>query len=237
MLKILPAGVVKIVRYRQGCPIPCFCCVKINGILRFLQGCRIRGAGNSFKPTTLVKLSVKASKAQNFLIDDWIVAPTESLIVRRDTRIHLEPKAMDVLCHLSEHSHHVVSSEQLLSKCWPETCLGDSVVYKNIAILRKALGEKEHGSKYIQTIPKRGYRLHAQVIPLKSKDIQKNISEQENLDRVLRILNRLTHKQMEVDEFSSLDLKQLRKNNGLLLKISKRLLEYVTGIPRYEDEH
>jgi len=75
------------------------------------------------------------------------------------------------------------------------------------------------------------------VIPLKSKDIQKNISEQENLDRVLRILNRLTHKQMEVDEFSSLDLKQLRKNNGLLLKISKRLLEYVTGIPRYEDEH
>ncbi len=181
------------------------------------------------------KTFVKSSTAQHFLVDDWIVAPTENVILRRDTRIHLEPKAMDVLCHLSAHSDRVVSSEQLLMQCWPETSLGDSVVYKNIAILRKALGEKEHGSKYIQTIPKRGYRLHANVVPLRSKDIRKNITEQENLERVLRILNRLTHKQLGSDEFTSTDLNKLKKDNGLLLKISKRLLEYVTGIPRYDD--
>lgn len=178
---------------------------------------------------------MKSSGAQHFLVDDWIVAPTENVIVRRDTRIHLEPKAMDVLCHLSAHSHRVVSSEQLLLQCWPETMLGDSVVYKNIAVLRKALGEKKQGSKYIQTIPKRGYRLHAQVVPLRSNDILKNITEQQNLERVLRILNRLTHKQIESTEFTSIDVNKLQKNNGLLLKISKRLLEYVTGIPRYDD--
>lgn len=178
---------------------------------------------------------MRSSSAQHFLIDDWIVAPTENLILRRDTRIHLEPKAMDVLCHLSEHSHRVVSSEQLLTQCWPETSLGDSVVYKNIAILRKALGEKAIGSQYIQTIPKRGYRLHAQVVPMRSSTIEKSISEQEDLERILRILNRLTHKQMQNDEVTLSDLNKFRKDNGLLLKISKRLLEYVTGIPRYED--
>ena len=178
---------------------------------------------------------MKSSNAQHFLIDDWIVAPSESLILRRDTRIHLEPKAMDVLCHLSEHSHRVVSSEQLLTKCWPETCSGDSVVYKNIAILRKALGEKELGSQYIQTIPKRGYRLHAQVVPMRSTSIEKSIDEQQNLERILRILNRLTQKQIQNNEIALSDLNKYKKDNGLLLKISKRLLEYVTGIPRYDD--
>lgn len=178
---------------------------------------------------------MNSSTAKNFLIDDWIIAPTENLILRRNTRIHLEPKAMDVLCHLSAHSDRVVSSEQLLTQCWPETCLGDSVVYKNIAVLRKALGEKQQGSKYIQTIPKRGYRLHAQVVPLRSQDIQSNIVEQENLERILRVLNRLTEKQMNSVDITSSDLSRLNKNNGLLLKISKRLLEYVSGVPRYED--
>jgi DNA-binding winged helix-turn-helix (wHTH) protein len=178
---------------------------------------------------------VKSARAQHFLIDDWIVAPTENLILRRDTRIHLEPKAMDVLCHLSQHSDRVVSSEQLLTQCWPETNHGDGVVYKNIAVLRKALGERVQGSKFITTIPKRGYRLHAQVVPLKSRDIDNNIAEQENLERILRILNRLTQKQMQNVDITSSDLSRLNKNNGLLLKISKRLLEYVTGIPRYED--
>lgn len=178
---------------------------------------------------------MKSSNAQHFLIDDWIVAPAENLILRRDTRIHLEPKAMDVLCHLSEHSHRVVSSEQLLTQCWPETCLGDSVVYKNIAVLRKALGEKQVGSQYIQTIPKRGYRLHAQVVPMRSNSIEKSIAEQQNLEQILRILNRLTHKQIEQSEITLSDLNKFRKDNGLLLKISKRLLEYVTGMPRYDD--
>lgn len=178
---------------------------------------------------------MKSSQAQHFLIDDWIVAPAESLILRRNTRIHLEPKAMDVLCHLSEHSHRVVSSEQLLTQCWPESCLGDSVVYKNIAILRKALGEKQIGSQYIQTIPKRGYRLHAQVVPMRTNSIEKSIAEQQNLEQILRILNKLTQKQIQNDEITLSDLSKFKKDNGRLIKISKRLLEYVTGIPRYED--
>ena len=178
---------------------------------------------------------MKSSNVQHFLIDDWIVAPTENLILRRDTRIHFEPKAMDVLCHLSEHSHRVVSSEQLLTQCWPETCLGDSVVYKNIAVLRKALGEKELGSQYIQTIPKRGYCLHAQVVPMRSTSIAKSIAEQQEFEKILRILNRLTQKQIENANITLSDLNTFKKDNGLLLKISKRLLEYVTGIPRYED--
>lgn len=169
------------------------------------------------------------------MLDDWVVTPGENLILRRDKRIRLEPKAMDVLCHLSEHSHRVVSSEQLLEQCWPKTCPGDNVVYKNIAILRKALGENEIGSRYIQTIPKRGYRLQAQVIPLKSTDIESGITERENLERILRILNRMTQKQTQGNEATLSDLNKYRKDNGLLLKISKRLLEYVTGIPDFHD--
>ncbi len=169
-------------------------------------------------------------------MDDWLVAPSESLILRRETRIHLEPKAMDVLCHLSNNPNQVVSSEQLLHKCWPESDLGDGVVYKNIAILRKALGEKHAGPKYIKTIPKRGYCLHAQVVPLQSNDIHRNIAEQEKLEKLLEILNRLTQKQIQNSELSSKNFTEMKKNNSLLLKISKSLLQYVTGLPNFDEK-
>jgi DNA-binding winged helix-turn-helix (wHTH) protein len=169
-------------------------------------------------------------------MDDWLVAPSESLILRRETRIHLEPKAMDVLCHLSNNPNTVVSSEQLLHQCWPETDLGDGVVYKNIAILRKALGQRQAGPKYIMTVPKRGYCLHAQVVPLPSNDIHRNIAEQEKLEKLLQILNRLTQKQMLNSELSSKNFTEMKKNNSLLLKISKSLLQYVTGLPNFDDK-
>lgn len=175
---------------------------------------------------------------KHFLIDDWLVAPSENMIQRRDTRIHLEPKAMDVLCHLSKYSDRVVSAEQLLSQCWPENYLSDSVVYKNIAILRKALGEKEDGIRYITTIPKRGYRLQARVVPIIGSGIPPRPDEKADFERALRILNKLTLKQIQNEELESLDLNLLQKNSKQLQKISTRLLEYieyVMGVPKFDD--
>lgn len=157
------------------------------------------------------------------------------MIQRLDTRIHLEPKAMDLLCHLSEHSGQVISAEQILKHCWPRRHSSDSVVYKNIAILRRALGERNGGTKYIMTIPKRGYRLYAKVAPISHLNAPEHISDKDNLERGLRILNRLTLKQIQNEESLTFDPNVLRTNSRRLLKISKRLLDYVTGIPKFEE--
>jgi len=177
----------------------------------------------------------KSAQVKHFLIDDWLVAPSENLIQRHGTKIHLEPKAMDVLCHLSRNSDRVISAEQLLIQCWPASSLSDSVVYKNIAILRKALGEKAPGSRYIETISKRGYRLHAQVTPIMSTTIRGALEEKENFERALRVLNKLRLKQIQNEEADSLDVTLLKKNSGRLQKISKRVFEYVLGIPSHEN--
>lgn len=181
------------------------------------------------------KSFVKPSREHPFLIDDWTVAPSENVIHRRGERIRLEPKTMDVLCHLSQHSGEVVSSEQILRQCWPGSCSSDSVVYKNIAILRKVLGERDCGAKYIMTIPKRGYRLFAEVNVIAPDGPAPTDAEKESLERALRILDRLTLEQDRSSEDAlPVDPPRRRRNDRRLLRISQLLMEYVTGSPKLE---
>ena len=45
---------------------------------------------------------------------------------------------------------------------WPDTAVEENNLSVNVSILRKALGEA-NGEKYIETVPRRGYRFTAPV--------------------------------------------------------------------------
>ncbi len=77
------------------------------------------------------------------------------------TRVTL--KAIGVLAVLAEHAGQVVSREALLETVWAGTLPTDDVVTQAIALLRKALGNGGDASAYVETIPKSGYRLLADV--------------------------------------------------------------------------
>jgi DNA-binding winged helix-turn-helix (wHTH) protein len=73
-----------------------------------------------------------------------------------------------VLGVLLEHAGEVVTREQLRAELWPE---GDSLSYddainKAVSYLRYALRDSSRTPKFIQTLPKRGYRFVAEVTPL-----------------------------------------------------------------------
>ena len=70
---------------------------------------------------------------------------------------------MDVLVHLADHADEVVSRDALLSAVWHDATVGDGSVYLAINQLRRALEDGTGGRRYIETIPKRGYRLVAPV--------------------------------------------------------------------------
>ncbi|MQA41408.1 AAA family ATPase [Rugamonas sp. FT29W] len=70
----------------------------------------------------------------------------------------MEPRTMEVLLALCEAAGEIVSSEQLLAQCWGSTSYSDSPVHKNIAQLRRILGDNAGAPLYIETIRKRGYR-------------------------------------------------------------------------------
>ncbi|NNE80008.1 MAG: tetratricopeptide repeat protein, partial [Silicimonas sp.] len=71
----------------------------------------------------------------------------------------LEPKSMAVLLFLVERQGTVVSREELLDAVWPGIHVGDDSLTAAIIKIRRALGDDARSPSYIETIPKRGYRL------------------------------------------------------------------------------
>lgn len=98
-----------------------------------------------------------------FFFSEWQVNPsTNSLLLGKQVK-QLEPKAMDVLLFLCQNAGEVVSSDEIVSHCWPGVDTGDNPLHKIINQLRRALGDSATESRYIETIRKRGYRTLAEV--------------------------------------------------------------------------
>jgi Tol biopolymer transport system component/DNA-binding winged helix-turn-helix (wHTH) protein len=77
--------------------------------------------------------------------------------------VPLTPKVFDVLRLLVQNSGHLVEKETLLAEVWPGSFVEEGALSRSISILRKALGESDSDRKYIETVPKRGYRFVALV--------------------------------------------------------------------------
>ncbi len=87
----------------------------------------------------------------------------ERLLQRDGAAISLTPKAFDLLLALVERPGRLVEKEELFKAVWPDTIVEESNLSSNIALIRKALSNGENGQKFIETVPKRGYRFVAEV--------------------------------------------------------------------------
>ena len=103
----------------------------------------------------------------DFCLREWTVCPSLNRLVllsdENPAQIHVEPKHMDVLVHLAANAGEVVSKEKLLAGSWQQQYVADAVLTRAVAELRRALGDDAHDPRFIETIPRRGYRLIADV--------------------------------------------------------------------------
>lgn len=99
--------------------------------------------------------------APAFQIDGTPVWPDANRI----GNIHVEPRCMDAFMLLVASAPGVVPLEQLLVRVWHNAVVGDGVVHQAISHLRRALHDDRKNPRYIETIPRRGYRLVARVVP------------------------------------------------------------------------
>src|ERR1051326_1629776 len=98
------------------------------------------------------------------LIGPWVL-DTESNTVCRDGRvIRLEPKVVEVCACLADRAGEVVRKEELIGAVWPNTFVTDDVLSHAISELRKAFEDDARQPCFIETIPKRGYRMIAPVV-------------------------------------------------------------------------
>jgi TolB-like protein/DNA-binding winged helix-turn-helix (wHTH) protein/Flp pilus assembly protein TadD len=80
-------------------------------------------------------------------------------------RIRVQQQPMKLLEILLEHPGEIVTREELRSRVWPNESFGDFDQALNISIgkLRSALGDSAENPRFIETLPKRGYRFIADV--------------------------------------------------------------------------
>lgn len=71
---------------------------------------------------------------------------------------------MDVLIYLAAHPGRVVPKEELMDAVWEATFVEEGALSQAVHSLRKALGDDARHPSYLQTLPKRGYRLLAPVL-------------------------------------------------------------------------
>lgn len=100
---------------------------------------------------------------RSFRIGDWKVNPALDEISRDGRKVKLEPRMMRLLCCLAARPGVVVSLAELLDQVWPGVVVSQSSVYQAIAQLRRELGDTEAEPRYIATVPRKGYRLVAEV--------------------------------------------------------------------------
>ena len=101
----------------------------------------------------------------DFRVGPWLVQPSLNTISQNGTSNRLEPKVMEVLVCLAEHTGEVVPKEKLLQAVWPDTFVSDDVLKRSVSEVRHVFGDDAHKSRIIETIPKRGYRLLVTVTP------------------------------------------------------------------------
>lgn len=91
------------------------------------------------------------------------VEPSLNTVTGPGGTTRLEPKVMQVLVCLVGHAGHVVTKQRLMQNVWPDTFVTDDVLTRAISELRRAFGDDVKEARFIQTIPKGGYRLIAGV--------------------------------------------------------------------------
>jgi eukaryotic-like serine/threonine-protein kinase len=95
----------------------------------------------------------------------------ERVLLRAGRRVPLPAKALSTLIVLVRNKGRVVEKDDLMKEVWPNEFVEEGNLAQHIFMLRRALGETADRPKYIETVPRRGYRFLES-----SKEIRASVS-------------------------------------------------------------
>jgi len=117
-----------------------------------------------------------------FELGGWRVEPARGALVRDGKETRLEPRLMDLLLLFAASGGRVIAKDEIVETVWGGRAIGDDTMAAAISRLRAALGETRQ-QRFIETLPKRGYRLVAQSGGATSSD---SASVEDSVDALLR---------------------------------------------------
>lgn len=104
---------------------------------------------------------------KSFRFGPFVINPGERTLLREGVPIPILPKTFDLLLVLVESHGELLSKRELLQRVWPGVFVQENNLTVHMSALRKALGDEAHGSAFIETVPKGGYRF---VVPVEAAE-------------------------------------------------------------------
>ena len=105
--------------------------------------------------------------SSDFQLGPWLIRPGVNTISKNGFTVRLEPKVMEVLVCLASQAGEPVSKDVIFKTVWPDTFVSDDALIRSISELRRAFEDDAREPRFIETIPKRGYRL---LVPVERKN-------------------------------------------------------------------
>jgi TolB-like protein/Flp pilus assembly protein TadD len=102
-----------------------------------------------------------ASKVYEF--NGFRLEGTQRRLLYQGQPVPLKGKILDLLLYLVEMRGQLVVKEELMKEIWPDTIVEENNITVSMSILRKILGEDRFSRRFIETIPRQGYRFIADV--------------------------------------------------------------------------
>ncbi|MBO6576824.1 MAG: winged helix-turn-helix domain-containing protein [Rhodothermales bacterium] len=93
----------------------------------------------------------------------WCVQPHNHRLVDRAGSVRIDPKLMDLLVCLADAPGETLQRAELLGRVWTGVVVSDDTLNQAISRLRRILGDDSRAPRYIETVPRVGYRLIAPV--------------------------------------------------------------------------
>jgi DNA-binding winged helix-turn-helix (wHTH) protein len=98
-----------------------------------------------------------------FEFTPFVLDPAKRVLLRAGVPQPLTPRAFDLLLLLVQQRDRVLCKDEILRTVWADTVVEESNLNQQVFVLRKALNGDGHGTEYITTTPRRGYRFTADV--------------------------------------------------------------------------
>ena len=102
---------------------------------------------------------MNADLLQGFYLSDLLIEPTKGRVTGHEGSERLASKAVEVLLCLAAQPGELVTREKLLKKVWGKDAGSPEALSHAIGEIRHALHDHHDDPKFVQTLPKRGYRL------------------------------------------------------------------------------
>ncbi|HEU5239350.1 MAG TPA: winged helix-turn-helix domain-containing protein [Pyrinomonadaceae bacterium] len=101
----------------------------------------------------------------------------ERVLLRDGQPVALTLKAFDVLLLLVKNSGHIVEKDELMNRVWAGSFVEEGNLKVTISMVRKALEDNHDGNRYVETVPRRGYRFVADVKEISDETVDLVIHE------------------------------------------------------------